>query len=69
MTTGTAMDTAMDIHMTMVMVIQTMAILTMKNQNRAMFIIMSIAMEVLLLSQHITTTTQALDNTMTLRSH
>jgi hypothetical protein len=69
MTTGTAMDTAMGIHMTMVMVIQTMTIPTMKNKNRAMFITTSTAMEVLLLLQHITTTTQALDNITMLRSH
>jgi cation diffusion facilitator family transporter len=42
-----------DIHMT---------IPTMKNKNRAMFITRSTAMEVLLLLQHVTTTTQALDN-------
>lgn len=65
-----AMDTAMvmDIRMTMAMVIQ-MTIHTMKNKSRAMCIAMSTAMEVLLLSPPITTTTQALDNIMMLRNH
>ena len=66
---GTAMVTAMVIHMTIVMVIEMMTIPTMKNKNRAMSITTSTAMEVLLLLQHITTTTQALDNIMMLRSH
>ena len=63
---ATAMVMAMDIRMIIAMVIQMM---TMKNKSRAMCIATSTAMEVLLLSQPITTTTQALDNIMMLRNH
>ena len=66
---ATAMVMAMDIRMIIAMVIQMMTIHTMKNKNRAMCIATSTAMEVLLLSQPITTTTQALDNIMMLRNH
>ena len=65
----TAMAMAMDIRMIIAMVIQMMTIHTMKNKNRAMCIATSTAMEVLLLSQPITTTTQALDNIVMLRNH
>ena len=63
---ATAMVMAMDIRMIIAMVIQMM---TMKNKSRAMCIATSTAMEVLLLSQPITTTTQALDNILMLRNH